>query len=103
MNLRPLLFAAALSLAALAAPAAADPMKASVAALSLDSLKTTYLRCARASSEAVLDDATFQRCATVADELLKRGFDGDFDRMIAWWQMEKQRFAQAETETAIRR
>ena len=45
----------------------------------------------------------FQRCTAVADELLKRGFDGDFDRMIAWWRLEKQRFAQAETEAAIRR
>jgi hypothetical protein len=44
----------------------------------------------------VLDLATFQHCVAVADALLERGFAGDFDRMLAWWRLEKHRFAQAE-------
>ena len=102
MNLRPLLLSAASCLVLLAGPAGAEPMCASVAALSLDHLKTTYLACDKAATEAVLDASTYQRCAVVGEELLKRGFDGDFERMLAWWRLEKQRFARTETASALR-
>ena len=103
MNLCPLLLAAALPLASLADAAAAEPTRTAVAALSLDHLKTSYLACDRAATEAVLDPLTYQRCAMVGDELLQRGFGGDFERMIAWWRVEKQRFARGESESALRR
>ena len=103
MNLHPLLLAAALSLASLARPAAAEPMRSSVVALPLDHLKTSYLACDKAATEAVLEPADYQRCAMVGDELLKRGFDGDLDRLLAWWRVEKPRFAQAQAEAALRR
>lgn len=51
-----------------------------------EQLKTYYLECARATSRRrmELDDA--MACAEVADVLLARSFNGDFDRMIEWWQ-----------------
>ena len=103
MNLHPLLLAAALSLAALPRPAAAEPVPTSIAAFPLDHLKASYLACDKAATEAVLDAAAYQRCAVVGDELLKRGFDGDLDRLLAWWRVEKPRFAQARAEAALRR
>ena len=67
------------------------------AALPLDQLKTAYLACDRAATQAALRSFDFQRCSVIGDELLQRGFGGDFDRLLAWWRIEKVRFAQAET------
>ena len=94
MSLIPLLVAAA---AILALPAAgrADPLQASVASLPLDRLKATYLACDRAASRTTLDAESFSRCARVGDELLKRGFEGDLDRLLAWWREEKARSTDA--------
>ena len=39
----------------------------------------------------------------VGDELLERGFDGDLDRLLAWWRLEKPRFALARGEAAPHR
>ena len=103
MNLHPLLLAAALPLLTLAGPAGADPMRLSVAALSLDHLKATYLACDKLATETLLAAGDYQRCALVGDELLERGFDGDFDRLLAWWRVEKVRFAKTATEPALRR
>ena len=56
---------------------------------------------APAATESVLDAATYQRCSAVGEELLKRGFDGDFERLLAWWRQEKPRFARTETASAL--
>jgi hypothetical protein len=102
VNLRTLLLAAALPLVSLPNPASAEPSRSTVAALSLEHLKTSYLACDKTASETVLDLSAYQRCALIADELLQRGFDGDFDRMLAWWRAEKPRFAQAEPASTRR-
>jgi hypothetical protein len=52
----------------------------------LDTLKRWYLACDRASRRAPLDARTGQACSLAADALMQRGFDGDFQRLIAWWQ-----------------
>jgi len=84
----------------LAEPMPAEPMHAAIAALPLEHLKLAYLGCDRAANEGTLDLRSFQRCVRVGDELLRRGFDGDFDRLIAWWRAEKVRFASAEPSAA---
>lgn len=56
-----------------------------IAAVSLQQLKTIYLRCAEASSNVVLDRSTASHCSVVAEVLRERGFDGSFERMLAWW------------------
>ena len=99
-NVRSLLLAAAVSAGALAGRATAEPMQVAVAALPLEHLKLAYLGCDRAANEGTLDVPSFQRCVFVGDELLRRGFDGDFDRLIAWWRAEKVRVAGAEPPVA---
>ena len=96
-TVRSLLLALAVSGGALAGRAGAEPMHVAVAALPLEHLKLAYLGCDRAATEGRLELAAFQRCAVVGDELLKRGFDGDFDRLLAWWRAEKGRLVRAET------
>ena len=96
-NVRSLLLAAAVSAGALAGRATAEPMQVAVAALPLEHLKLAYLGCDRAANEGTLEMTAFQRCVVVGDELLKRGFDGDWDRLLAWWRAEKVRLPRAET------
>ena len=71
-----------------------------MAKLPLNDLKNAYLTCDRLATELGLSPSDFRRCAVVGDELLKRGFDGDLDRLLAWWRIEKVRFARAETTAA---
>ena len=56
---------------------------------SVTQLKTIYLRCAEVSSRIVLDSATMGRCSAAADELRDRGFNGNFEQLIAWWQLNR--------------
>jgi hypothetical protein len=53
-------------------------------------LKAEYLACDRAATQAALAAGTAAYCSTVAEELLQRGFEGDFERLLAWWRGEKQ-------------
>ena len=104
-TVRSLLLAAAVFSGAFAGPTLAEPMHAepvhvAIAALPLEHLKLAYLGCDRAATGGTLDVPSFQRCVFVGDELLRRGFDGDFDRLIAWWRVEKVRFAGAEPRLA---
>jgi len=55
----------------------------------LGELKARYLACDRAATRTVLDPGTAAACSSAAEALLKRGFGGDFDRLIAWWRAEK--------------
>ena len=98
VNTRSLLLAAALALASSAAEA--EPAHLAIAALPLDHLKTAYLACDRAASESALSLSDFQRCGVVGDELLKRGFGGDFDRLLAWWRARETAPARIETSAA---
>jgi hypothetical protein len=107
-TVRSLLLAAAVTSGAFAGPTLAEPMHAepmhvAIAALPLEHLKLAYLGCDRAATDGTLDLPSFQRCVFVGDELLRRGFDGDFDRLIAWWRVEKVRFARAEPPVAAGR
>jgi len=54
---------------------------------SVAQLKTIYLRCAEVSSRVVLDRATMGRSSAAADELRDRGFNGNFEQLIAWWHL----------------
>ena len=79
-----LLRALSLSIATLACvvsqPALADPQRAQV-----DELKTVYLTCEQAASRTILDMAAAAFCSRYAEELLRRGFAGDFNQLLAWW------------------
>ncbi|MGA0608635.1 hypothetical protein [Caldimonas sp. KR1-144] len=50
-------------------------------------LKRVYLHCDRLSARSVLDRGSAEFCSLVAEQLRLRGFDGSFERLIAWWQI----------------
>ena len=81
---RPLL--AALILGSAAADALAHCDQHAFSSTSVAQLKLIYLRCADVSSRIVLDEASMRRCSVAADQLRDRGFGGNFDQLIAWWQ-----------------
>jgi len=72
-----------LALAPLAASAAPGP--APQPDLSMDDLQGVYLSCDRAATRTVLDVAAATFCSRYAEELLQRGFAGDFDLLLEWW------------------
>ena len=65
--------------------ALADPQRAQVG-----ELKTVYLTCEQAASRTILDMAAAAFCSRYAEELLQRGFAGDFNQLLAWWRQAKE-------------
>lgn len=60
-----------------------------LAATPVDELKRVYMDCDRAASRTVLDFGTAAQCSMVGESLMKRAFAGDFDKLLAWWRIEK--------------
>lgn len=60
------------------------------AAGELEPLKLRYLACAHESAERRLAAGEAAACSQTGDELLKRGFAGDLDRLLAWWRLARQ-------------
>lgn len=52
--------------------------------LSIGDLQQAYLACNRAASRVRLDAATVAGCSVVSDELQRRAFGGDSERLAAW-------------------
>lgn len=75
--------------AALAANAQAQFDPQELRTVPVDQLKVMYLRCDREAAGAVLAPADAAECSMVDEELLARGFDGDFSRLLAWWREER--------------
>lgn len=78
-------------IAARAAPLAGDPdgteHRAEVALQAdptIGELKALYLRCSDAALQGRLASAEIGQCSIVYEELKRRAFDGDFDRLLAW-------------------
>jgi hypothetical protein len=69
----------------LAAPQPAAPLPSD---LSVDRLKAAYLECDRSARTRLIDGATAGLCSTIGEELMRRGFGGDFDALLAWWRSE---------------
>ena len=55
----------------------------------IDQLKTTYLDCDRRASVEMLDFADAADCSRAHEELKRRGFGGDWNRMLAWWKSQR--------------
>jgi hypothetical protein len=73
------------------AAACAQADRSQLAHVSVDKLKTAYLECASRSEREVLDPGTARICSLVSEELLQRGFAGNFDQLLAWWRSASQR------------
>ena len=68
----------------------AQPPASPLRALPVDQLKKTYLDCDRQTQARLVPFADAADCSIVADELLARGFGGDFSRLLAWWRSERE-------------
>ena len=81
--------------AALSIPAGSRAQVAQTGRANVDHLKREYLECDRTASTTVQARDDVMRCSVVAQALLVSGFDSDLNRLIAWWQREKDRTPQA--------
>jgi hypothetical protein len=52
-------------------------------------LKAVYLRCARESSQRLLDFDEATRCVIAGDVLNARLFGGDFNALLGWWRLHR--------------
>jgi hypothetical protein len=55
----------------------------------IEELKSVYLSCDRAAISGGLDTAAIMQCAAVYEELKRRAFGGDFDKLLAWWKAQQ--------------
>lgn len=82
------------ALAALLAAAAlvvhAQPPASPLRALPIEQLKKTYLDCDRQTQARLIPFGEAANCSIIADELLARGFGGDFNRLLAWWRSQRE-------------
>ena len=86
MKTRQSIVSVALMLIALSAPIAhsrspsGEPMD-----VSIDEMKRMYLWCDRAAISGQLNTDGIMQCSIVYEELKRRAFGGDFDKMLAWF------------------
>ena len=66
-------------------------------------LQKLWLECDRLASAALVDPGTAAECSRVHEQLLLRGFDGDFRRMLAWWQANRSTAQSAPKDKTVRR
>lgn len=52
-------------------------------------LQQAWLQCDRLASTTLVDPGTAAQCSQVHEQLLQRGFEGDFRKMLAWWQVNR--------------
>jgi hypothetical protein len=52
-------------------------------------LEKTFWECEHAASARMLDAVMAAHCDAVTDELKKRKFGGDFERLLQWWQQNR--------------
>ena len=54
--------------------------------LTVAELKTIYLNCDRDAMRGLLGSSEMAACSIVYEELKKRAFDGDFEKLLVWSQ-----------------
>lgn len=62
----------------------------------IQQLEAAYLRCAEAATNTVMDPGAAVHCGMVADALRDHAFDGSFERLLAWWHVERKRTVASE-------
>jgi len=77
--------AAALLACSVAAGAAATDLRT----LPVPELQRLYLACEREAGRTLMSTADAANCSLAYEELLRRGFDGDFKRLLAWWRAQR--------------
>lgn len=61
----------------------------------VERLKQDYLACAQSAQTRRLTHPEAAACSQVAEQLLRRAFDGDLDRLLDWWRVSRARVAPA--------
>lgn len=89
---------ALLAFAVLAAQA--QPDRSTLRSVPVDELKSMYLSCDRQALSHPLDLGTAANCSMVSDELLARGFDGNFNELLSWYRVAHVRNACADPDAA---
>lgn len=74
---------------AIRAVEASERLHALLSAMPEGQLKQVNLNCARESGKRRLSSEEALPCSIAFDVLLKRGFDGDIDRLVAWWRVHR--------------
>lgn len=92
------LFAAAAAATGTAVPADAASERSGLAALTAEELKSAYLECDRLATATFLDGGGAAICSEVHEELKQRLFEGDFQRLLEWWQAQRTAARKAEGE-----
>ena len=82
----------AVMLIALAIPARAEGSDAE--SLTVERLKQIYLACEQQGTTRRLTPSELAACSQVGEHLLRRGFGGDLDQLLAWWRASRARFAE---------
>jgi hypothetical protein len=59
--------------------------------LPVEKLKAVFLECDQRSVTAILDFNSAALCSITYEQLLKRGFASDFNRLMDWWRANKKR------------
>lgn len=52
--------------------------------MSVDELKRGYVSCSEAAMNSRLDNGSAMYCSMIYEELKRRAFGGDFERLLAW-------------------
>lgn len=52
-------------------------------------LRQEFVECDRQASSSLLDFGDAARCSSIYEQLLQSEFQGDFARLLAWWQAER--------------
>lgn len=82
-------------------PVAAQP--AAGVSESVDALKAAFLQCDDSSRQTALDSGSAAHCSVIYERLKQRAFDGDWERLRAWWsEVQLARAATAQDSQAAR-
>lgn len=74
-------------IAALGAPIASSQTRSDdVQSQSIEELKGIFLACDQAARNGLVATSDVFRCSIAYEELKKRAFGGNFDRLVAWYQ-----------------
>jgi len=75
----------ALTVIALATPMAyGQSLEGELKRVPIDELKRVYLSCDRAAAGGQLNTGGIMYCSIVYEELKRRAFGGDFEKLLAW-------------------
>lgn len=66
-------------------------------------LQRAYLACDAAANQRRLEMMEAARCSLVAERLKQKCFEGDFDKMLAWWRSEREAAARLAKNNAAGR